>query len=121
MPTIWIINKISLLDNATIRRFDCVMKIAVKKIEHKEQIVRHICGENLNKETLDFILNMKRFAPAIIARAYSVSSMIDKDIALHFKTLVKNTIKAQKPRFDFCLKNPNAKNQINPLCLKAIR
>lgn len=96
VPTIWIINKISLLDNATIRRFDCVMKIAVKKIEHKEQIVRHICGANLNKETLDFILNMRRFAPAIIARAYSVSSMIDNDITSHFKTLVKNTIKAQK-------------------------
>ncbi|MGX2983359.1 AAA family ATPase [Helicobacter sp. 23-1045] len=109
VPTIWIINKISLLDNATIRRFDCVMKIAVSKKEHKMQILRNVCGDKLDKATMDFALNIKRFAPAVIYKANDVSTMIGGDFAFNFKTLVKNTIKAQKTTIRLLPEKPKRK------------
>ena len=109
VPTIWIINNISLLDNASIRRFDCVMEIVVKDKEHKEQILRHICGKNLDAKTIDFALNIKRFAPAIFHKANEVSMMMGGDFAYNFTTLIKNTIKAQKTTLHLLPKRKKSK------------
>lgn len=109
VPTIWIINNISLLDNASIRRFDCVMEIAVKDKEHKAQILRNICGKNLDSKTIDFALNIKRFAPAIFHKAHEVSVMMGGDFTYNFTTLIKNTIKAQKTTLSLLPKRKKGK------------
>ena len=109
VPTIWIINKISLLDNATIRRFDCVLRIAVSKKEHKMQILQNICGDKLDKAIIDFVLNIKKFAPAVIHKANDVSTMIGGDFSHNFTTLIKNTIKAQKTTLHLLPDKPKRK------------
>lgn len=102
VPTIWITNNIFCVDNAIIRRFDLVINVDVPKKRVREQMLSEICGDKLDKKTFKLLSKQENLAPAVINRAYKVSENLDGDFSENFKTIVKNTLKAQ-------WKNPFAK------------
>ena len=98
VATIWITNNITSIDNAIIRRFDFVLEAKVAKKETREQILRKICGDKLDKKAFDFAKKAKNLAPAVIKKAYDISVALDGDFSANFITLIKNTLKAQESK-----------------------
>ena len=95
LPTIWITNNIRAVDNAAVRRFDFVIEMGVPKKGVRKAILEKICGEKLNKKTRKLIQQSPNLAPALIARANEVSSVIGGDFSKNFLMLLNNTLKAQ--------------------------
>lgn len=98
VATIWISNDIYRVDRAIIRRFDFVLEAKVPKDEIREQILHKICGDKLDEKAYKFAKKARNLAPAVIKRAYDISSVVEGDFSANFTTLIKNTLKAQEGR-----------------------
>lgn len=108
VATIWITNDIKSVDDAIIRRFDFVLEAKVPKKETREQILKKICGDKLNEKAYEFAKKAKNLAPAIIKKAYDISSTLEGDFSANFITLIKNTLKAQESKHKWGKKKKKA-------------
>lgn len=108
VATIWITNDIYSIDNAIIRRFDFVLHAKVPKKETREQILSKICGDKLDEKAFEFAKKAKNLSPAVIKKAYDISSTLDGDLSANFITLIKNTLKAQESKHKWGKKKSKA-------------
>ena len=100
VPTLWLSNSVSSLDNAFIRRFDMVIELQVPTRKQRERIIRETCGDMLTATSLGRIASAETLTPAVIARAASVVSAIRdvlpaEQVTSAIEHLVGNTLEAQ--------------------------
>ncbi|MCB1614726.1 MAG: AAA family ATPase, partial [Pseudomonadales bacterium] len=101
LPTIWLSNNVSMMDNAFLRRFDMVLKLGVPPAKRRAEILREAGkGLPLDEETIQAFSRHERLSPAIMNRASTVVKSIctgeHKQQAPEVLTLLFNqTLKAQ--------------------------
>jgi AAA+ superfamily predicted ATPase len=100
VPTLWLSNSVSGLDNAFIRRFDMVIELKVPTRKQRERIIHEACGDMLTTASLSRIADVETLTPAIVTRAASVVSAIRAELPPEQTTsaiehLVGNTLEAQ--------------------------
>jgi len=96
VPTIWITNNISSIDNAIIRRFDMSIELPIpSKTQRKEIIKKHSKGI-LDEQTMETLSAHESIAPALISSAVKVSEHLpEAQQSKAFMQLLNNTLKAQ--------------------------
>ncbi len=96
IPTIWISNKISAIDNAIIRRFDMAIELPIPQKNKRVEIIKQYSGNFASEETINKLAQNENIAPAIISRASKVAITIKGDNQNEvFEQIVNNTLKAQ--------------------------
>jgi transitional endoplasmic reticulum ATPase len=81
IPTFWISNSVEgTLDPAYVRRFDLVIEMPIPSSEQRHELVRKICGEQVNLDTVKRLSAAEELAPAVISRAMRVIKTIHTDI-----------------------------------------
>jgi len=96
IPTIWITNNISSIDNAIIRRFDMSIELPIPSKSKRADIIRKYSDNILDNETIEHLSENENIAPALISTAVKVTNNIpieQKDKALI--KLINNTLTAQ--------------------------
>jgi transitional endoplasmic reticulum ATPase len=96
IPTIWITNNITSIDNAIIRRFDMSIELPIPSKSKRADIIRKYSDNILDDESIDKLAEHENIAPALISTAVKVTNNIpieQKDKALI--QLINNTLKAQ--------------------------
>ena len=96
IPTIWITNNISSIDNALIRRFDMSIEIPIPKRSKREEIIKKYSHDFLDEQSIKELAKNENIAPALLSRSAKVvgSLKIEKS-SKAFRHLLNNTLKAQ--------------------------
>lgn len=79
-PVIWISNSIETLDSAFARRFDFAIAVPVPPRAHRCQILRQEAGALVSPTLIERLAGVEVLAPAVVARAGKVISLIRKEI-----------------------------------------
>ncbi|WP_434777575.1 AAA family ATPase [Neisseria sp. Ec49-e6-T10] len=101
VPTIWITNRVNLLDPAMIRRFDFVVQMYPPTRRQREQILQGFAQDFLSKEDIRKMSEHQNLLPALLERSHKVTHAVkdafpDKqDQANLFQRLLNNTLQAQ--------------------------
>ena len=96
IPTIWITNNISSIDNALVRRFDMSIEIPIPVKSKREEIIKNYSNDLLDEKAITILAKNENIAPALISTTAKVISAIDtKDSTRAFTHLLSNTLKAQ--------------------------
>lgn len=102
VPVLWLSNSIY-LDPAFIRRFDMVIEMPIPPRQQRKQIVRRVCGELVNADTVERIADAESMSPSVIARAAAVLRCIEGgmgkgQVSSAIEHLVSSTLEAQGHR-----------------------
>ena len=98
VPTIWISNDISAMDNAYIRRFDLCIEMKTPPKKYRKRIIEKYSNNRIDKKTIKQLAGNPFVVPGIIERAIKVTheSKTEKiDFSKKVKKIVNNTLKAQ--------------------------
>lgn len=96
MPTIWITNDVSSIDNSIIRRFDMAIEFPIPKKSQRIEIIKKYSKNLIDKNTIDKLANHTSIAPAFISQAIRVIETIKpKNPSQAFEQILNNTLKAQ--------------------------
>ncbi|MEE2003412.1 AAA family ATPase [Alkalimonas sp. MEB108] len=99
VPTFWVSNNISSLDNAYIRRFDMVLELTVPPAKQRAEILQQTSDGLLSKEEALALTRHRQLSPAVITRASKVVQMLGSTTGetakKHFRQLTEATLKAQ--------------------------
>lgn len=100
VPTIWLSNSISCLDNAFIRRFDMVIELPIPPKKQRESILKELCLDLLDAQSIQRIAECEDLAPAVVSKAASVVRSIGDQLGQNEKStaveqLINNTLEAQ--------------------------
>lgn len=103
VPTLWLSNSISDLDQAFIRRFDMVIELPVPSRQQRERIIRECCADLLNAGSISKVAEVEYLAPAVVTKAASVVRCISEHLGeegsvVAFEQLVSSTLDAQGHR-----------------------
>lgn len=98
VPTIWIVDNIhNVIDNSIVVIFK--FRIDANKFNvannNSKLILDKVCGEKLNKDTLQLVKQSPNITPDIIYRADEISSAVEGDFSNNFIVVVNNILKAQ--------------------------
>ena len=127
VPAIWILNDVSCLDNAYIRRFDMVLEMPYPEQDQRRKLLKRYSQGLLDAATLEQLSEQTHLTPAIIARAARViGSVAEKlpDSAAAMHSLTREVLQAQGLYVELdetpAPKNsPNAARQYNPAYIQA--
>lgn len=100
VPTLWLSNSISGLDQAFIRRFDMVFELPVPPKLQRKQIIQATCHDLLDATSAARIAESESLAPAVVTKAAAVVRAIGDQIdsaskIKAFEHLIGNTLEAQ--------------------------
>lgn len=96
VPTIWVTNNIDTIDEAIVRRFDLAIELPVPSKKQRIKIIQKNTQGQLEKEFVEQIANHEHLAPALLASATKVVSMIEpKNMQQCYTRILSNTLKAQ--------------------------
>ena len=100
VPALWMSNSLQGMDPAFIRRFDIVFEIPIPPKTQRERILRRSCGDLLDANRIAHIAEAEALAPAVVAKACSVVSLIRDDLgplktAVALERLISSTLEAQ--------------------------
>ena len=100
VPTIWISNNVTCMDDAFIRRYDVVLEVPIPSQQQRLQIIQHHTHQLLDEERMQIIAQADYLAPAVVSRAAQVVTRIGTDLpqvnnATVLQTLINHTLKAQ--------------------------
>lgn len=98
VPTIWIVDNIhNVIDDSIVVIFK--FRIDANKFNvannNSKLILDKICGNKLNKDTLQLVKQSPNITPDIIYRADEISSAVEGDFSNNFIVVVNNILKAQ--------------------------
>lgn len=92
IPTFWITNKISKVDEAIIRRFDYVLHLPIPPKEKRKAVLKKYCEDFVGDEVLEELSENEFVSPALVQRASRVSKL-SKNKEL-FSQCLSNSLKA---------------------------
>jgi len=96
VPTIWITNNISSIDNAIIRRFDMSIELPIPSKTQRKEIIKKYSNNILDEQTMEILSEHENIAPALISSAVKVSEHLpESQKSKAFMQLLNNTLKAQ--------------------------
>ncbi|HHD81754.1 MAG TPA: ATP-binding protein [Campylobacterales bacterium] len=96
VPTIWITNNISSIDNAIIRRFDMSIELPIPSKTQRKEIIKKYSKGILEEQTMEQLSEHESIAPALISSAVKVSEHLpEAQQSKAFMQLINNTLKAQ--------------------------
>ena len=98
VPTLWLSNSIGMMDPATIRRFDIVLKMPSPTRSKRLEIAETVLGDRVSDRLIDTIGEHDRIAPALITRAAAVLEMMDakgEKADERAMVLISQTLRAQ--------------------------
>jgi SpoVK/Ycf46/Vps4 family AAA+-type ATPase len=96
VPTIWITNNISSIDNAIIRRFDMSIELPIPSKSVRKEIIKKYSNNILDAESIERLSEHENIAPALISTAVKVSNnLADSEKKKALLQLINNTLKAQ--------------------------
>lgn len=100
VPTIWLSNSIACLDNAFIRRFDMVIELPIPPKKQRESILKDLCTDLLDAQSISRIAESEDLAPAVVSKAASVVRSIGDQLdpvekSRAVEQLINNTLEAQ--------------------------
>ncbi len=110
LPTLWVSNVISHIDEAIIRRFDYIVELKIPPKSTRFRIIKkHIGNLNISEEWIDRISNNESLAPALISRAVNVVKALgekqQQQIEESMERILSNTLNAMG--YDKNLSNPH--------------
>ena len=110
LPTLWVSNVISHIDEAIIRRFDYVVELKIPPKSTRFRIIKkHIGNLDVSEEWIDRVSNNESLAPALISRAVNVVKTLDEkkqeQIEASMERILSNTLYAMG--YDKNLSNPH--------------
>ncbi|CAA6810056.1 MAG: ATPase, AAA family [uncultured Sulfurovum sp.] len=96
VPTIWITNNISSIDNAIIRRFDMSIELPIPSKTQRKEIIKKHSNNILDEKSIEVLSEHEHIAPALISSAVKVSEHLpEAQQSKSFMQLINNTLKAQ--------------------------
>ncbi|CAA6809300.1 MAG: ATPase, AAA family [uncultured Sulfurovum sp.] len=96
VPTIWITNNISSIDNAIIRRFDMSIELPIPSKTQRKEIIKKYSNNILDEQSIELLSEHESIAPALISSAVKVSEHLPQtQQSKAFMQLLNNTLKAQ--------------------------
>ena len=101
LPTFWLSNSISSMDNAFIRRFDIVVALEVPPMSRRREILQHAMEDlAVPPAILQRFARHESLSPAIVTRTASVvrsvrSELGNEQVPQMLETLFNNTLEAQ--------------------------
>ena len=100
LPALWLSNDIRNIDPAFIRRFDMVVEVPVPPQVQRERIVRAMCGDLVDHDTIARVARPEKLAQAVVARATNVVRSIrgdlrDGTVGTALQRLLDDTLTAQ--------------------------
>ncbi len=110
LPTLWVSNVISHIDEAIIRRFDYVLELKIPPKSTRFRIIKKHLGDlNVSEQWIDRISNNESLAPALISRAINVVKTLgetkQEKIEASMERVLSNTLNAMG--YDKNLSNPH--------------
>jgi SpoVK/Ycf46/Vps4 family AAA+-type ATPase len=110
LPTVWVSNVISHIDEAIIRRFDYIVELKIPPKSTRFNIIKKHMGDLAVSEAwVDKISNNESLAPALISRAVSVVTALGEtqpaQIEASMERILSNTLNAMG--YDKNLSNPH--------------
>lgn len=110
LPTIWVSNVVSHIDEAIIRRFDYVMELKIPPRSTRINIIKKYAKElNVSEKWIDQISINENLAPALISRAVKVVKELGKTepakTEANMERVLSNTLSAMG--YDKVLSNPH--------------
>jgi SpoVK/Ycf46/Vps4 family AAA+-type ATPase len=99
LPTIWVSNVVSHIDEAIIRRFDYVMKLNIPPRKTRARIIKKYTKTlNVSDQWIDQVASNEHLAPALIARATKVVHELNETeqakIEASMELVLSNTLDA---------------------------
>lgn len=99
VPSIWITNDVHVMDQAFLRRFDIVIKMDVPPKSQRSRILRDICGNFIDDQTIDRLAECEHLSPAMVSRTKEVVSKSTKSNKQannqNFLRLINQTLDSQ--------------------------
>jgi SpoVK/Ycf46/Vps4 family AAA+-type ATPase len=96
VPTIWITNNISSIDNAIIRRFDISIELPIPSKKKRIKIIKKHSNNILNEESIERLSEHENIAPALISTAVKVTKNLpESEKSKALLQLINNALKAQ--------------------------
>ncbi len=96
VPTIWITNNISSIDNAIIRRFDISIELPIPSKKKRIKIIKKHSNNILDEESIERLAEHENIAPALISTAIKVTKNLPKsEKSKALLQLINNALKAQ--------------------------
>ena len=96
VPTIWITNNISSIDNAIIRRFNMSIELPIPSKTTRKAIIKKYSNNILDEESIETLSEHESIAPALISSAIKVTDTLpEKQQSKALLQLINNTLKAQ--------------------------
>jgi len=104
VPTFWVSNDISTINDAFLRRFDLIFELPVPPHSVRKQVLTDALKDNsVSEPWIDRMSHLDSLPPAIIARAAQVNSIIgNSDPALvekNIEGIIGNTLKAMGHKY----------------------
>jgi SpoVK/Ycf46/Vps4 family AAA+-type ATPase len=96
VPTIWITNNISSIDNAIIRRFNMSIELPIPSKTTRKAIIKKYTHNILDEESIERLSEHESIAPSLISSAIKVTDTLpEKQQSKALLQLINNTLKAQ--------------------------
>jgi len=96
VPTIWITNNISSIDNAIIRRFDISIELPIPSKKKRIKIIKKHSNNILDEENIERLSEHENIAPALISTAVKVTKNLpESEKSKALLQLINNALKAQ--------------------------
>jgi len=99
VPTFWLSNNISNMDEAFLRRFDIVMELSIPPRSTREHILTEsLQHTDVSSTWIEHMAQLEHLPPAVISRAARVNDIIGESssakVELHLESIIGNTLKA---------------------------
>ncbi len=100
VPTIWISNRVDVMDRSVLRRFDVVMEMKAPPRRRRQQMIADYAETLLSEAEVQQLAEHEAIVPAMLERAHKVTETVaphlpEQERGRLFKHLLHNTLKAQ--------------------------
>ena len=100
VPTVWITNRVDVMDRAFLRRFDMVIEMKAPPRAKRREMIARLTHGFLTEAEIEQLAEHEDLVPAMLERAHKVTEEVgdvlnERDQASLYKQLLHNTLKAQ--------------------------
>lgn len=100
VPTVWITNRVDVMDRAVLRRFDVIVEMKAPPRAKRREMIARLTHGFLNDAEIEQLAEHEDLVPAMLERAHKVTEQVgaalsERELASLYKQLLHNTLKAQ--------------------------
>ncbi|UOO91921.1 AAA family ATPase [Vitreoscilla stercoraria] len=100
VPTVWITNRVDMMDRAALRRFDMVIEMKAPPRAKRREMIARLTKGFLNAAEVEQLAEHEDLVPAMLERAHKVTEQVAEVLsaaeqAVLYKQLLHSTLKAQ--------------------------